>query len=181
MTPMQKALAAAGIRSGECFQLASILDGKIHCATFRHNGKGRKAGREWALLENSFGKNVYLCLNPVPKAQGTRRAKAKDVGRTHALLIDIDPDDGPPELPLQVARDIHARYGGALIDSGRGAQVWAQLHPKIDRRRFLRAVARRFTCLGIKIDPTQDPARLARLPGYTNSRTGRRACLIATS
>lgn len=170
---IKQALEACGIERGESFQLASILDRKIRCATFTSTGKARA----WA--EAQGARNIYICGNPVRPDLGPNRAKATDVTRVACMLVDIDPD-GDDEAPLKVAHGIAALLAlkqprPSVIDSGRGAQVWVQLEPDVDRRARLHQIAEKFGQPGVKFDATHDPARLMRLPGYVNQKTGRKA------
>lgn len=181
MGNVARALVACGILPGESFQLASILDRVIHCATFT----SPRRAKAWADAESSQGRNIYLCGNPVRGDLGAARAKATDVTRTACLLVDVDPDGGADGDPLRVARELAGLLGSLgggpwpVVDSGRGAQVWVQVDESVDRRALLRWLATK-AGPGVKLDATQDPARLMRLPGYVNQRTGRRACLTGT-
>lgn len=172
---ISEALAACGIHKGETYQLASILDKRIQCLSTA----SRKEGATWAKAQGALGRNVYLCGNPVRPDLGPNRAGAADVVRQGCLLVDIDPD--PDGAALKVAEQVWGLVGGALVDSGRGAQVWLQVEPDVDRRGLLLALKARFSVPGVKFDSTYDPSRLMRLPGTINRKTGRVACLIKTS
>ena len=65
-----------------------------------------------------------------------------------------------------------------VVDSGRGYQAWLLVEPDVPRRALLRALAQRVSRPGVRVDPTHDTARLVRLPGTTNSKSGRTAQIV---
>lgn len=117
----------------------------------------------------------------------TEKASNGDVTDPGRLLIDIDPEKLPDGSTTDarrnearaLARDLfedltlEKPYRVLWVDSGRGQQLIlkTELEP-LGRKRLLRWIkSSRDTAL-VKVDNTADVARLARLPGSINSRTG---------
>ena len=139
--------------------------------------------------------DAWVTPNPI-KAGISGRPNAEDVEASSWLLLDADPVK-TPEDPEGLSEDARGQahalveevcealgYSGILIDSGRGTQLWILTDgtwPPALRRRLLRYIAAelgpRFPL--VKVDATHDPARLCRLPGSVNSRTGRTAMILS--
>ncbi len=121
--------------------------------------------------------------------QSAKRAKAVDVTATRCLLVDFDPrktemdpegvDPESREAARSAATAAHKLFGGVLVDSGRGHQLWVIHEPEVDRAAFLRACAVKWDSARVKVDATHDAARLARMPGTVNTRTGQEARIVS--
>lgn len=168
-----RALDLCGILSGERFAVAAIEGRRIAPACF-----DRPADAE-AWFGQQSG-NLYLTGNPVLPGT-TARPSASDVAALRIQLADIDPTGDDLAPAGRAAFDLWEFLGrrGALVDSGRGHQVWVRVDPDVDRALLGRWVAHRFSAQGVKIDGTHDPSRLMRLPGSTNAKTGRVAKVLA--
>jgi len=135
--------------------------------------------------------NIYFCTNQVSPAHfGTnRRAGAKDVVDARVLVLDVDPaTDGLPPgrgflaalAMLPKVREVDPRP--LLINSGRGAQILFRVPNGADRagtwQQFRDGYTDVLAAYSCKLDATHDPARLARMPGTVNLKTGVRAQII---
>lgn len=136
------------------------------------------------------GWDVYIGLNHIPTDQ---RPLAKNVCEWEWLLVDLDPADGiilGPEDVIPVLDNIANLIGTELapdiLHTGNGIHIWLRLEQDVlvnaeqaqhCARRFLKLInpgKSRF-----QVDPsTGDLARIARLPGSINQRTGRMAQFI---
>lgn len=144
--------------------------------------------------------NWYITLNPT-RARASLKARSLDVTEWRFILIDIDPlGQGDPEAALNFLLDKHQlRSYCAILNSGRGWQAWVSLRPMLlssesdsgytsgrASRSHVESVTKAwlhslgdpgFRC---KVDTScSDLARVARLPGTTNHKTGRPATLVA--
>lgn len=170
----------------ERVELAAIHDGQIEVS----HPSDREAAIQWLAARNGeFG--LYICTNQVfPEHFGrNRRAKAEDISDGHVLLLDIDPErnDSPAGRALLAAIAMLARVceidsRPLLVDSGRGAQILIRIPEGADRVAVWEEVRDEFSRLlsdyGCKLDPTHDAARLCRMPGTINLKTGRVARII---
>lgn len=136
--------------------------------------------------------NVYLQLNPTNKTAGSGRPSASHVSRIQAILLDLDPiKDVTSSYVHDVLGEIESYLLGlgvaekqiALVDSGRGGQIWilinvtADFTPRV--RAFVWAISKRFADKSVKVDTScTDLVRLARMPGSVNLKTGRVAYVI---
>lgn len=140
--------------------------------------------------------NLYVQLNPtLETARQKYRPASRDIAAIQAVLIDLDPVSDKA-WPIGAANTVAAalRDSGqvpiqsiALIDSGRGAQLWL-LHPPTEPTRervgkiaaFVHRVAQAVgECEGCRVDTScSDAARLARMPGSVNQKTGRTVVVI---
>ena len=130
-------------------------------------------------------------LNPIGETITGGRACAADVAAVRMLLLDCDPvGEGTTDDARALAEALAAwlvERGGqpAVVFSGRGWQLWLP-HESVPvgdevralRRRLVRGLAARWSTPQAKVDATPDEARLARLPGTLNLKTGRRAELV---
>lgn len=141
--------------------------------------------------ENYASADCYIQLNPAIRA-GLVRPMVSDVAGIQAILIDLDPIV-PEAAPASAAVSVRARLDGmgvpntpTHIDSGRGSQLWLILgHPCPPTlagavRRFIHTLATQVgTVHGCRVDTAcADLARLARLPGTINQKTGRQAKIL---
>lgn len=145
-----------------------------------------------AVLLKTPANNVYIQLNPTNKTAGSGRPNASHVNRIQAILIDIDPiqqiSDSYLDIVMGEIEQNLSEYGidqnqMALIDSGRGRQIWILLNRSTElaprTRALVHAVSRGFTDEAVKIDTScSDLVRLARMPGSVNLKTGRVAQVI---
>lgn len=137
--------------------------------------------------------NCYITLNPASRADLTRPS-SRDVSHVQAILVDIDPIE-PSANPGEAhadACDLLESMGVdpwslTVVDSGRGIQCWIRLKPLTVDKQLARTVKNFVNTLsaefGVKhgcvIDSScSDLARLARLPGTMNQKTGREARLV---
>lgn len=145
--------------------------------------------------------NIYIQLNP-SREKVKIKASASDIAYVQAILIDIDPlPSNVDNLPSDYwnywtsrALELVLEHGVleeqvAVIDSGRGRQLWVLIDPlggdnsRIVRRipPFVRAVASEFAdaCPYYRIDTScTDIARVARMPGSINHKTGCEATIL---
>jgi hypothetical protein len=137
--------------------------------------------------------NCYITLNPVSRADRTRPS-SNDVSHVQAILVDIDPIEpsAQPGEALWEARDMLESmevdpWSMTVVDSGRGIQCWIRFKPlTVDKqlartvKNFVNTLSAEFgTRYGCVIDSScSDLARLARLPGTMNQKTGREARLV---
>lgn len=125
------------------------------------------------------GEVLLLDVDPV-------KVKQKDIDKGKAKPEDLD-DLGTRPAKLELAVEIgdairqllHERTGALapLVSSGRGRQLWLRIEGELDahtRRRVVHALAARFDRPGlVTLDrATHNVARLMRLPGSVNLRTG---------
>ncbi len=144
--------------------------------------------------------NLYITLNPSrPDARSRMRPRARDISHLQAILIDLDPispNAQPMRAATTVAGTLHA-HGVPIdcitfVDSGRGAQLWL-MHPVTPVAdiphcaervaSLVRWAANAFPAgiYGCAVDTScSDLARLARLPGSINQKTGAPAALLTT-
>ena len=174
-------LDVLGFLPGENVPLAYAEAGVLHAQCFTDLDKAA------AWLGDRV--DCYVTGNPaLPGKAG--RVKASQIATRRWLLIDIDPkktqedpDGLCPKARAQavlLASDVFDFVGrrAALVDSGRGMQVWLRVENDIDRKRFGHWARTHFRREGVVIDGTHDPSRLMRLPGTVNSRTKRLAGVI---
>lgn len=151
------------------------------------------------------GMNVYVTLNPTNQ-RICKRINVTDVTRWAFILIDLDPLDPPKtfmndyraftdeviSIMKNSLRMMHWCFGApAVIRTGRGVQMWLRVDPRAcdtaSWRQFYSNVNRGFlhelqtsAPIGWRIDMTADLARVARLPGTINQKTGEKAELVET-
>lgn len=188
---LSAALEAAGL-VGHRFELASKLQaGGFRCSTFTD----AKPAATWlAALPPG---DRYLGLAPLRRdaVPPSGRARDEDALTVSVLLVDVDPDDASDanrNVAGEIAAAILARFQAtgaraAVVSSGRGVQFWLW-HESTDpsdprlraRERLLRALALRFDREGAHVDVgVFNVARLARLPGTVNMKTGEVAEILA--
>jgi hypothetical protein len=145
-----------------------------------------------ARLSEHSGYNMYVTLNPTNE-RICKRICAADVTHWAFVLVDLD----PPLNAVHTANDtepvmrrlLDLGLRPAIIETGRGVQYWLRFKPQLimtpEERRYWPDVNRGFlTHLrayvpeGWRIDLTADLARIARMPGSLNQRTGGRAGLL---
>ena len=159
---------------------------------------GRSCSGTWVASAQALGRwatrfdhaNCYIQLNPAGRADLTRPT-AKDVTYLQGVLIDVDPVDPEPNIdPACRQVDLILRAEGfnpLWLMTGRGQQAWILFDPvpMTDELRwgvkgFVNFVSATFgIAYGCVVDTTcSDPARLARLPGTVNQKTGVHASLL---
>jgi putative DNA primase/helicase len=181
---LERALRAAHLRPGERFELAvrtpsdaflarPFVELESACAWLAHAPAG----------------DVYLGLNPIRAevAFPPGRARDADVALVRCLLVDCDPEGQDHAAAGELADMVAARLASSCglratrIHTGRGRQLWLEHETVLPsdtrlavRSRLLRALGARFNLVGrAHVDPVvHNVARLARLPGTINSRTG---------
>lgn len=140
--------------------------------------------------------DIYIQLNP--SAYRSVKANRDDLTALRAFFIDIDPiESTAPSSPLRAAavatitiRDLLHGALPAVLDTGRGAQLWyyfAPIYPipswadsalRELSRRLQRAIS--WPVHGCRLDLSVfNPTHLARMPGSYNSRTGRLAQFVS--
>ncbi len=150
-----------------------------------------------ALLTNT-GHNIYVHLNPSTVRPFSPKASNDDTTEFCNILVDIDPVS-PDAQPLYTLHGVMDRMeslisGSAssvsIVDSGRGVQVWMHFERTPLTQGELRSSINRATAallrlvqpeqsFGCRVDTScADLARVARLPGSTNQKTGRIATII---
>jgi hypothetical protein len=141
------------------------------------------------------GTNVYVHLNPAVGFRGMRPS-VPDITHFRGVLLDIDPNPGVGPYVTAAMRHALIQLGAALgvslapilVDSGRGEQAWLVDNPFVpEEPEWRQRVRRSWSYLldqldlpeGAHADPsTCDVARVVRLPGTHNSKTGRTAAFI---
>lgn len=187
---LEDALALCGFDRTERFQVMRITGAKPKTTATAVRTTDVAAAMRF-VARNPV--DVYLALNPVkPDADPPGgAAREEDMACARMLNVDVDPLDTTPEaraaareLALAV-RNYLAEIGAkpALIDSGRGQQLWlphgpisaAELaHGNAELRHvFLRGLAHKFKSPLAHVDEAPWGARFSgRLPGTKNSKTG---------
>lgn len=143
------------------------------------------------------GYNCYVTLNPTNE-RACKRINTDDVTKWGFIFLDFDPLDVENQTPMpdfiaavrQVFSVIDPDLKPAIINSGRGVQMWVRLpeYPcdSPTERAQCAAVNRGFllrfrdvvTPLGWRLDMLSDLARIARLPGSMNQRNGAFAAIL---
>ena len=196
---LQHALETAGLRPGERFEVAAKpAFGGMQALWSTFDPDGLQRAERW--LRRHAQADLYLLGNPIAadaKARRGGRARDVDCAPWRTLLLDVDPEKDkatdpqgtrPDKLEAShaIALDLRAflleRFGVLvpLVSSGRGRQLWAQIDGELEkdaRKRLVRGLGKRFDRPELaSVDrATYNPARLMRLPGGINSRTGWRA------
>lgn len=142
-------------------------------------------------VENHADADCYVQLNPARRV-AYARPFSHDVTHVQAVLLDFDPVG---MLPFDRARVLSVLYDMGVpahsctwIYSGRGIQCWLHLIPlSVSYDPLLGRRVRTFLDLfslalgtldGWRLDILGDLARLARLPGTRNTKTGEVACVL---
>lgn len=147
--------------------------------------------------------NMYVQLNPTTRKQGVRCA-AMDIEAWSFFVIDVDPIS-MPHKPLEasaffdeqlrkLAWDERGMMIGtpAIIDSGRGIQLWYRLNDERfyddEDKRLMARLAQGHTLkqlaalgpvAGCTVDTScSDLPRVMRMPGSVNQKTGRQAIIL---
>lgn len=147
------------------------------------------------------GFNLYFGLNFTNRWDGIR-IKSEDVTHAGALIFDLDPVAATPQLgdglaaakkAVQLAENhLNVHLQPCYIFTGRGVQAWALIDPihlpdRDAQQRWrqgvgslLQTVSRDLgTYLGYRLDTScSDLARVVRLPGSVNHKTGFHAHII---
>lgn len=166
---------------GHRFALAAARTGRFEPDVF----DDVESAERWLAEHEDW--DLYITGNPIQDGV-TGRPGAADVAEVRWLLVDVDPERTPddPEgvdpakrqAAADVAHKIARLTGGAIVDSGRGTQVWVRHVEGLDRKAAIQWLRSEFEVPGTKIDATQDPSRLMRLPGSVNSRTRERVEVV---
>jgi hypothetical protein len=153
---------------------------------------------EFGVISQKFkDSNMYVGRNP--------RSVDGRIEWATCMSIDVDPVGDDATACINAADRIWEAYGGALIDSGRGRQIWMPLSEPFDvrgREAWFTAICKRWEADvvgrtvgwwesasapdaqgsggGYKIDRQHDLARIVRLPGTINLKTGRMASILKT-
>ena len=121
--------------------------------------------KKWALSDVDRSAPVRLFLVDLDYR------KTREVGR-QVYVTDADRATGE-----QAAAWLAARLGTVPMSSGNGIQVLAACPWDGDAKGYLQGLdselQEEFPGAGLKIDPTHNPDRLARLPGYRHESTGK--------
>lgn len=194
---LARTLAAYGFRPGELVELAAKPERGMRARTFRV--EDAEAAAAWlAAQEASGARDFYLVANPLRASPAGARAGDEDVAEVRLLLIDCDPRKTPddPQGTSGAARADCALLAGRItkllkvelsvlplrVDSGRGQQLLLRHDPELpqaERAALLEALHRTHAEPRASVDlGMHNPSRLVRLPGATNSRTGRTACVF---
>jgi putative DNA primase/helicase len=146
----------------------------------------------WADTLNRQGYGIYFAINPLKDSTRSKASKV-DVLEARWLWVDCDPSNGLPDIQRDEWRKsklVELRTGKddippptLIIDSARGYWAFWELSkrepvdgdgPATARvEAYGRALAKAFGG-----DHCSDIARVARLPGYVNYKTGARACVV---
>lgn len=147
-----------------------------------------------ARILNNKGFDIFAHLNPT-RPRVVCRANLEDTLAWSFMLVDIDPLGKPhkdavvasiktPLEHLQQNLDPGGNLAPAVIYTGRGVHMWLRLQPKTDTEWWFVGDAQRellrrlLPAIGYRIDPLGDTARIVRLPGTINHKTGQTAELI---
>jgi hypothetical protein len=144
------------------------------------------------LIVNLRSWDVYAHAN-VPATKGIK-ASTKEIHVWRYVVVDIDPNAGGVGRPYDIANAVAARYGGTLVDTGRGMQVLLHLVPvnfnttvgitrplaEARMARFLRELGSEFDGVGgCHVDTScSDLARVVRIPDTINWKTERAAKVL---
>lgn len=135
------------------------------------------------------GGNVYVSINP----RKTQDGKTASVNYLTCLVIDIDPVRTPGtassneahESALSQARKLLLEYSNATcVDSGNGAHIYFPLTPReitpenrkeLEQRikLWMEGIRKKYQTLELKIDHIHDLARMIRVWGSVNEKSGR--------
>jgi len=146
--------------------------------------------------------NCYICPNPTFRTDGVRHSTI-DVSHWSFFFLDIDPVDDIYNIDLAL-EEVLAKFSGyvgrdlfkkppTIINSGRGIQVWVRgvdkelnedFPHKLPRRMmsyWLHLFHRRLGKIhGCELDVSvSDLPRPMRMPGTTNTKTGRTASILS--
>lgn len=178
-------LRAAGFDDGEIFQLVAIKyprdpSVRLEVKSFENRLVGRTDAGKW-VRRVPEGFNLYICGNPL-KAHKDRKAKNEDIAVVRCFLVDVDPvgEGTPSDECLAFCRAVQQDFGGTVVDSGRGFQLWLLHGPDVvpHREGMSHAIQKKYERPGTKMDSTFDPSRLMRLPGTINLKTGVKAQIL---
>lgn len=144
-----------------------------------------------SVLRELEGFDCFVTLNP---SRGlAMRASLDTVTGWRAVLVDLDLDGGTSvttrdldDVVAAASLLLGVELAPAIIDTGRGMHLWllfdeipAPSWAGAATRQFLNALARAVANDRWHVDTgVSDLARLARLPGSVNSRTGRRVQVL---
>lgn len=139
---------------------------------------------------SSQGYNCYVTLNPTNE-RSCKRINAQDVTKWAFVLLDLDPPPKATEhealqVAALVARSLSSHHvHPAVIYTGNGVQLWIRLTPRPPEmaREHSRALVKAVAAIlpvGWRIDMTIDLARIARMPGSINQRTGGMARIVVS-
>lgn len=138
------------------------------------------------LLTNLQDWSVYVHLNRVSADFRGIKAATRDIVQWRYIVIDLDPV-GPLARPLDCALALAEDFNATVVDTGRGAQVLVHLAPTdldpTNRPLIERGIGRWLRLLkpseDVVVDTTcSDLARVVRLPGSINQKTGRPAFIV---
>lgn len=142
--------------------------------------------------------DLYWALNKDSAPRYATKARGEEITEWCNILVDLDPvsDDAIPILAARVFHERIERVLGSVqphvIDTGRGVQLILELQPyrlsgHVERTRVAAAVRAFFRGLlsapgpvhGCTLDTScSDLARVARLPGSVNQKTGRECAVL---
>jgi len=141
-------------------------------STWHQAGKLAEAA-ESLVQDNQLGQHIYVGANPRRARGGTR---SKDVACTRCLFVDFD------KIGIDVARDRWCNAGlptpTITIASGHGVHAYWRLSEPITDMALWSKLQKGLITL-LDSDPAiHDPARIMRLPGFTNHKEPVAACQI---
>lgn len=161
---------------GDRVSVAAIREGEIRPGVFT------SIEEITTFFSGLTGWNQYFCPNPIREGV-SGRPKAIDVTSDRWLLIDVDPapDEEAAHQTAQAVYGYCSEKGveSVLVDSGRGRQVLLCVYSPDGRKKVVDFFRQKFERTGARIDSTSDPARLCRMPGTINLKTGRTAKILA--
>jgi hypothetical protein len=168
---LKLALKLCGFQGGEWFSVAAIRDREIRPGCFNDVSQAE------SFLAQYVGWNQYICGNPVREGC-TGKPRLEDVVAARVMLIDADPQTHDADTHAAITKItswlMSCGQAPSVINSGRGTQAWLRCTLTPDERRALsQHLARIGATPNVKFDATHNADRLMRLPGSTNTKTGR--------
>jgi len=141
-------------------------------STWHQAGKLADAA-EFLLQDNQVGQHIYVGANPRRARGGTR---STDVACARCLFVDFD------KINIDVARDRWCNAGlpapTITIASGHGVHAYWRLTEPLTDMALWSKLQKGLIAL-LDSDPAiHDPARIMRLPGFTNHKEPVAACRI---
>jgi len=142
---------------------------------------------------SSLGYNVYININPAHLDRGEFKAKRAGIREWRHVLIDIDPIESgarPMRAAAVIRRAFLPRESITVLNTGRGVQMWLEIakNDLVQPAEVERATSTFLRCManeqhyGCRVDTKcSDLARIARVPGSVNQKTGIATTLIRTA